>query len=338
MIVNPANVPDNLRAIRFGVEIEMLGATVSSRRDLADAIASVLGTTMQAYSFDSFKIDDPRGGSWNLKSDGSLRGDASHRYGTELVTPPLTYARLETLDAILVRARALGFIVNATCGLHVHVDANGTNVGQMATLVRSFCDVQASLFEKLEPTRTGNRYCRKVQANALRPLCDAAIVNAERALRPASHFVEGHGMPTAWHDRYRALNVTGAFLRHGTVEFRLWSGSLEFEAIRARVLIALSLRAIAETPSTARRTLAGLLVAAGLTPNADTALAFVLTEAVRIAGTTAARATTARRAVSTTDDVRAAVRAYRAGDRSAETMAGVRAYRANLAARRAEAA
>lgn len=94
-----------IRSIRkFGVEIEML------TKDGTDAIISLSKSISQAFG---------------LENDGSIASDGGE-VGIEVVSPIMSGIEGETgIRTLFERINGLGFKVNASCGLHVHLNGEG---------------------------------------------------------------------------------------------------------------------------------------------------------------------------------------------------------------------
>lgn len=84
---------------------------------------------------------------------------------------------------------------DASCGLHVHINASDLTDQQVTNIHNAWFRLQDLFFSVIKPTRRGNVYCR-----------------------PNDVVIDKH-------DRYKALNVS-ARQKHGTLEFRLHHGSL----------------------------------------------------------------------------------------------------------------
>lgn len=190
--------------LTFGVEIEcLLPATVRSHSqtaiELREAISRAIPNSM-----------------WQVKGDGSVMG--SGRFGLEIVSPPLRSDRAEDfaqIDTVCEILSLEGATVNRTCGLHVHVGARDLGVPALKSLAMLYADAEDVIDSLLPPSRRAdnNRYCRSIKANYnLSRLGRAEDVNA---------------ITTAiYGDRYVKLNFA-SYWRHGTVEFRQHSGTVD---------------------------------------------------------------------------------------------------------------
>lgn len=97
---------------KFGVEVEMIHTKRKSIADLAKGVAEAFG----------------------FEHDGSI--DAGGGIGIEVVSP-IMKGRIGELGIrdLFVRINKLGFLVNKTCGLHVHLDGKDFSKNEKYTIV-----------------------------------------------------------------------------------------------------------------------------------------------------------------------------------------------------------
>ena len=122
-----------MRTQRFGIEIEMTGIT---REKAASVIAGYFGTCFRHVGnrYDIFEATDRQGRIWKCMSDASIarerktaggkREPAEWEYSTEVVSPVLGYGDIADLQEVVRQLRHSGAIVNASCGIHIHIDAS----------------------------------------------------------------------------------------------------------------------------------------------------------------------------------------------------------------------
>jgi len=140
---------------------------------------------------------------WVVKTDASCGRSGA---GVELNSPILrTDADLNSVSRVCEMMDELGYKVTKKCGLHVHIDVRRLTEDERNRLIRFFVQYQDCFFE-LAPGRRAVHYCAPLTADVLAKL---------RQNRGWS----------AWSTRYFWMNGC-AYTEHGTVEFRLMSGSL----------------------------------------------------------------------------------------------------------------
>jgi hypothetical protein len=138
---------------------------------------------------------------WTVKTDASCGQNGP---GPELVSPVIaTDDKLQEVAQVCQLATRLGYKVTHKCGFHVHLGVRDFNHAEpFIKFMHHFEDI----FFALAPGRKQTQWC-----NGLSP----AIVERLKL---------GLGWQ-AWQGRYYWLNGM-AFARHGTLEIRLMSGSL----------------------------------------------------------------------------------------------------------------
>lgn len=192
---------------KFGIEIEAYG--VSATMVASVLTAAGVNTVVEGYNHATREH-------WKIVSDASLRGlpDAF-----ELVSPVLQGQA--GLDAVAKAGEVLvllGAKVNKACGLHVHVDARDLTVKQVGNVCKMFGKYE-NCFDQLVPaSRRNNRFCDSILGGRtieqLFAACDSSKTVAELRSNVNSF------------SRYRKLNLE-SLERHGTVEFRQHSGTVE---------------------------------------------------------------------------------------------------------------
>jgi len=199
---------------RFGIEIEMNGITMEQANTALNA--GGIACRMEGYGHST-----PT--NWKLVTDGSVSN------GFELVSPILSgnegLAQVQKVSEILVAA---GAKVDKTCGFHVHVDAQDLNGATLANIVRRYATHESAIDSVMPRSRRGmnNRYCQSM-ASVVSRLQGAGMAHSAREVANMVY------------DRYYKLNLC-AFVRHGTVEFRQHSGTVEARKMIPWILFCLN--------------------------------------------------------------------------------------------------
>jgi len=255
---------------RYGVEVEMTGIT---REKAANIIAEVFGTRASAPDrtcYHTITIKDQSSRTWKVMRDASIRPEINdnthHRtdeYSVEMVTPPLKYEDIETLQNIIRKLREAGAKSNSSCGIHIHVDGKNHTPKSLKKLVNFMVARQDLIYEALNIGARGDRWCRKLSPQLL------AEMRKDKNLSKASaeniwyssandNYCGGvdyqHYNPT----RYHGVNLHSYFSK-GTVEFRLFNGTLHAGKIKAYIqfCLAVSSWAITSEDNTVFRSMAG---------------------------------------------------------------------------------
>ena len=237
-----ANVISTMKTLRFGIEIETVGA---DRWALARAIREVVGGREIGCD-----VTDGGGRVWRVVRDGSLNGERSG----EIVSPILSYDDLAQLQDIIRAVRRAGGRIDTSTGIHIHVDGSAFDAKSVTNLVK-MVNKQERLIEHalgISGARL-SRYCRPIDQGFL------ARLEARRpqTLRDVSRAWYGRENPNpARYDssRYHGLNLNSLFFR-GTVEFRYFNGTLHAGEIKAYIqfVLALTAKALASKSASSRR-------------------------------------------------------------------------------------
>ena len=217
---------ENLKNQSIGVEVEMNNIT---RNEAAKLAAKFFGTgryqnTAQQNGYCTWSAWDAQGREWKFQKDVSIHGDDAHK--CEMVTPPLAYSDIETLQELCRRLRKAGAKSDATrgCGIHVHIGADGHNAQTLRNLANIMASHENLLADALRIDRNRiDRYCKMVNRNFLREL-NSKKPSTMAELADIWYTSQGENYGRNQHyngSRYRKLNYHATFTK-GTIEFRLF--------------------------------------------------------------------------------------------------------------------
>lgn len=197
----------------FGVEIEAHGI---DRSELAAELNEVgIQVNVEGYNHNTRNH-------WKVVTDGSLVGDKTF----ELVSPKLSGAEgLRQLKTVLIVLKGLEAKVNKTCGLHIHFDASSFNLTTWKNLYKNYAKIE-KLIDGFMPTSrrsNNNYYCKSMRVQNYE-----AKINGSNSLEEIERQVTQR-------NRYYKLN-TQSFWRHGSVEFRQHSGSVDYKKVSNWIL------------------------------------------------------------------------------------------------------
>lgn len=229
---------------KFGVEIEFIGITMdAAARALCDA-----GVTCRVERYGHAVPTN-----WKIVEDGSVvdRNATGYRgLGGELVSPPLSgETGLEEVRKALRAMVAAGATVNKSCGLHVHVDAADLTGHDVARIFVNYRSHESVINQFMPRSRVDNGYARAVSQMYDFTGFLTRVQNPATMLRTAVSF-----------ERYSTVNFA-SYARHGTVEFRQHSGSVNASKVTNWIQFVLHFVANAKTMNAAQ-TLPSVLVAA----------------------------------------------------------------------------
>ena len=210
-------------------------------------------------AYDTYTARDDRGRKWKAMNDSSLvpqkkvNGeimDASNHYRTEVVSPILSYEDIPKLQELVRMLRKAGAFANKSCGIHIHVGAERFTAKTLRNLVNIMASKEDMIYRALQinPSRE-SRYCRKTNTTFLKDLNrkkpDTMDGIADLWYQEAPYGRDYHYNST----RYHGLNLHSTFTK-GTVEFRLFNGTLHAGEIKAYIQFCL---AVVHQPSRRKR-------------------------------------------------------------------------------------
>lgn len=252
-----------MKTQKFGIEIEMTGIT---REQAGKVIADYFGTesTYVGGTYKTFEAKDSKGRTWKAMYDSSIiaekkangiRVSASDEYKTEVVSPILTYKDIQDVQELVRQLRHKGGIVNASCGIHIHVGAERFTPQTLRNLVNIIASKEDILYKALQIEPARLRYCKKTNEELLetinrkKPKTMAQLADIWYAEDPCGR--DHHYNNT----RYHGLNLHATFTK-GTVEFRLFNATTHAGEIKAYIqfCLAASYQALAQKKASARRT------------------------------------------------------------------------------------
>ncbi len=181
----------------FGVELEVVHG---------DRRAMVQAMTVAGISICIEGYNHVTRGYWKIVPDGSILGD-----GYELVSPPLKGTEgLQEVRTVCEVLNDMGATVNRSCGLHVHHDAADFGSRHFDNLFNLYSRAEHIMDSMLPPSRreNANSYCR-------------SLLNYPGA---------------TFSCRYLKVNFS-AYHRHGTIEFRQHSGTVDAEKVTHWILL-----------------------------------------------------------------------------------------------------
>jgi len=255
-----------LPQIRFGLEIEIV--VPDGHRDgfTLDKIARKM-TSIGPEKVEFLGYTHATTRHWKIVTDRSIQGNDSDLC-FELVSPVLLGDEgLIQLRSVMDNIRRIGVSTNASCGFHVHVDAEpGSPISSLEALKsvsRCFVSLE-NAFDLLvscaendshgHNRRTNrNEYC---QSNRI---AFGQLSNRQRwnKISSASHRKQLVKMMNPSYDRYRKLNLTNVTLqdRPSTYEFRHHGGVQDLQEAEAWVRLILSFCLNATKPSAMQKCL-----------------------------------------------------------------------------------
>lgn len=245
---------------RFGIEIELTGL---SRLRAAQVLAEYFGTPVSHDGgyYGIYSVLDGQSRRWKVMSDGSITTEkkegrrivpADSTYSVELVSPICRYEDIETIQEIVRQLRTAGAIANASCGIHVHVDASPHNANTLRNITNIMASKEDLIYKALQVSvARERRYCKKVEQSFLEELNRKKPKTLEQVSR--IWYNGNDGRHEHYHNsRYHCLNLHSVFQK-GTIEFRLFNGTTHAGKIKAYIQICLAISHQALTQRCASR-------------------------------------------------------------------------------------
>lgn len=234
-----------MRSQKFGIEIEFTGIT---RSKAAKCIAKYFNSTAEAGGgmLDAYRVTDDQRRRWSIVRDASIDAEragethASHHYKVELVSPICTYEDIPKIQELVRLLRREGARVNSSCGIHVHVDASKHNARSLRNLCNIMVAKEDLLYKALVvEVERSKRFAKKVNLDFI----DNINRRKPKTLQDVSRLWYGGNSRSNRHydpSRYHALNLHSVF-RTGTIEFRLFNGTLHAGKIKSYIQLSLAI-------------------------------------------------------------------------------------------------
>ena len=225
-------------------------------------------TVLKKDEYDEYHVFDNKARGWKILSDSSIvpmrktQGELveafSRDYKVELVSPILTYADIEPLQELVRMLRKAGAVSDSkySSGIHIHVDATPHTPNTLKNLVNLMASKEDLLYKSLNIDMERLRYCKKVNDDLIATIKKKKPQTLEAL---ADIWYAGYGNKDRtrhYHNsRYHGLNLHSTFTK-GTVEFRLFNGTLHAGKIKAYIqfCLAISHQALNQKSASARRT------------------------------------------------------------------------------------
>ena len=251
----------------FGVEIELTGITRQAAAQVIADYYGTIGTRFMSTAYKTYEAVDNKGRRWKCMRDASITPqrrvnahvvDANDEYKCEVVTPILQYEDIPDLQAIVRALVKKGAMANASCGIHVHVDAANHNRQSLKNLIGIMYSKEDILFKALQVNESrASRWCQKVREPMLKQARRLSSDETRDLTQLENIWYEGDNGSADHYNwtRYYALNLHSVFYR-GTVEWRCFNSTLHAGKVAAYVnlCLAISAQAIAQRSTVMRKT------------------------------------------------------------------------------------
>lgn len=241
-----------------------------TRAKAAEVASKFLGGEVERIfdSYDTYEVTAPDNRIWKVMSDASIQTmknekgrlvSADKSYSVEVVTPILKYDEdIEMLQEVIRKLRHAGAVSESRlqCGIHIHIGAKKHTPNTLKNLVNLMASKEELIYKSLEIDPARVRYCKKVNEN----LIETINKKKPKTLKDlADIWYSEYGVESRnrhYHSsRYHGLNLHSTFTK-GTIEFRLFNGTLHAGKIRSYIVfcLAISHQALKQKSASAKRT------------------------------------------------------------------------------------
>jgi hypothetical protein len=219
----------------FGVEFEMF--LPDSKEQTLEGVQSHLRAAGIECQITAYSMKE-RVEYWKITKDSSIRPDSCGDLGFELVSPVLLGRHgLARCQRVLSAVSQLGASVNESAGFHVHIGAEDLCSAQVANVAQNFVRYEEGIDLMLPGSRRGhgNPYIMSnlaVFGGSSGEEISSAIRGAAGSMEqlvslvnPGIPILSAPGSPCVDQRHYK-LNLH-SYSKHGTVEFRQHSGTVD---------------------------------------------------------------------------------------------------------------
>lgn len=248
----------------FGIEIEMTGIT---RQHAAEVAAEYFGTSNSYIGsiYSVCAVLDRQGRQWKFVRDASITAQrkegrqkvpAGSEYKTEMVSPICRYGDIVPIQELVRKLKEEGAFANTSCGIHVHIDVLPFDSRTLRNITNIMASKEDLIYKALQVNVSREqRFCKKVDSGFLEELNFRKPKTTEefKNIWYEQQRDYRHGISEHYHDsRYHCLNLHSVFQK-GTIEFRLFNGTLHAGKIKAYIQFCLAISAQALNQSCASR-------------------------------------------------------------------------------------
>lgn len=225
----------------FGIEIETSGITRETAAKLIAEYFETYNTTHRGGCYDTWEAKDRQGRTWKCMYDSSIIARSTETK-CEVVSPILIYDDMADLQEIvrILRRNGAKSSPSLQCGIHVHIGLGNHTIKTLKNLVNYMSSYQDVIYKALQ-NEGRERWCRKLEPT----LVDNFNKRGLDTMAKGETAWYGEGRECGKHEhynqtRYHGLNLHSVFSK-GTIEFRLFNGTLHAGEIRSYVTFCLAM-------------------------------------------------------------------------------------------------
>jgi len=132
---------------------------------------------------------------------------------------------LDQIENLFNGIKKCGGHINKYCGLHIHIDATSLSVYKIRKIIKKFYKKQDAILKKYSPWYTRLEYCQPIKRDFLRLKNKHEFFGRYKRDESFNHIFTA---------KYFALNL-GNLPIFGTIEFRFFNGTLNFNHFKAKL-------------------------------------------------------------------------------------------------------
>lgn len=169
---------------------------------------------------------------WEIDFDGTLDNGAEYRpkNKNKLFWNEDCFDQIKEIIGLIKAHR--GNIKGSTCGLHVHVDMKQFSNSEIVNIIKTFIKEQGKIYRQFRIIPSRKEYAQKIPIEVIKQLTIKRIQDLRR-YQDINDYDSGY-----FTDRHYAVNIL-SLNKHGTMEFRLFNGSLKINQIKKAIKFAI---------------------------------------------------------------------------------------------------
>ncbi len=205
---------------KFGVEIECFGVSRAALKAEINRLG--VNCVIEGYNHSTRRH-------WKIVSDSSI--DNTRGQACEVVSPILRgQSGLQQLQIVCQALKNCRALINKSCGLHIHFDAENLSLQTWKNLYKNYINYESTIDSMMPRSRRGNtNYYTKSLLDKVNTKEKAfSKINAANSIKKISKVI-------ADRKRYYKINAESYF-RHKSIEFRQHSGTIEYTKIENWIL------------------------------------------------------------------------------------------------------
>lgn len=225
-----------------GIEMEMNPRTTDGTSLTQSRVHTIVQGALPHVSVAQVGYSHSNGSRWEVKTDSSCGGNTGNS-GFEVVSPKIMLddeGDNMDLKSVCHALKTANVAVNRQCGLHVHIEVRDFSASDLRRLIALWTRYEPFFFEMLPASRSRNTYCPPMRKTTWDGTSDYQWPTLQRALNANTEDEFLRTIRSYASERYRSLNLDH-FWSRSTIEFRLHSGTVDYEKIRnwTKLLLAL---------------------------------------------------------------------------------------------------